>query len=1012
MAETEEREATSAVQSPVPKEQRDLPPSDDGAGIEGMPAESSMYEAEKDFLSEIYGREQSEPGDLGPYRLLEQLSQYHQRASPALSSAALSPQSMSPTPRMERRHSLDPKSAAELGSGPRSAKFRILPMHALHSFLEAASSTPTSRVRDLYANTMEEYRIRTELAKDLGVEPQHAMDALWATQQTYTARNQGAVRQQIIHHLEHTVACSRFDMTPKNTMTAAALSLRDRLIEYLNDSNVYFTAMSAKRAYYMSIEFLIGRSFSNAVNNMRLESEFRGVLAELGTRMEEIVQLEHDAGLGNGGLGRLAACYLDSMATLNYPVWGYGIRYKYGMFRQEIINKRQREFPDFWLAEGTPWEIERNDVLYAVGFYGVVERTDTGGVDKYKWHAAQTVCAKAYDTPVPGYDTTTCLNLRLWSSQPSEEFDLVSFNKGDYASAIASRQEAEAITSVLYPDDSTHAGLELRLKQQYFFSSASLQDILARFVQEGHAFDDLPDFVAIQLNDTHPTISVVELIRLLVDVHGMPFEAALSISRRVFFFTNHTVLPEALERWPVSLMAALLPRHMQLIYDINWEFLESIRADHDEDFLRAVSIIGEHPEKHVRMANLAIVMSGAVNGVAELHTSILKSRTFKQFHELYPEKFCNKTNGITSRRWLKVANPQLSALITKKLGTDAWVKDLSVLRQLEEFADERGFQQEWMAVKRLNKDRLAAHIQRLTGIEVCPQALFDVHVKRIHEYKRQLLNILSVIYRYIILKRMSPEQRENVVPRCTIFGGKSAAAYARAKLIINLINVVASVVNEDKETRCWLTVVFLPDYNVSLAEIIIPATDMSQHISTTGTEASGTSNMKFVLNSALILGTLDGATIEINEESDGHGVITFGISTEAEVEEIRAGYAQGEQEENCVELDSVLAEIADGLFRDEGQFQPIVDELSGRNDYYLIYRDFEDYLRGQQRVDSLYRDQVKWASEAIRLTASVAKFSSDRAATEYADMWGISAFPLPTSLCEEENRLVMDMDPE
>lgn len=590
-------------------------------------------------------------------------------------------------------------------------------------------------------------------------------------------------------------------------------------------------------------------------------------MSDLGFRVEDVINQEHDAALGNGGLGRLAACFLDSMATLNYPAWGYGLRYRYGIFKQEIVNGYQVEIPDYWL-DNNPWEFPRHEITVDIQFYGNVKKyQDENGRISHSWEDGEIVQAVAYDVPIPGYGTKTTNNLRLWSSKASSgEFDFQKFNAGDYESAVADQQRAETISAVLYPNDNLERGKELRLKQQYFWCAASLFDIVRRFKKTKRAWGEFPDQIAIQLNDTHPTLAIVELQRILIDKEGLEWDEAWSIVTKTFGYTNHTVLPEALEKWSVPLMQNLLPRHLQIIYEINLFFLQSVekRFPNDRDILSRVSIIEESHPKMVRMAYLAIIGSHKVNGVAELHSDLLKTTLFKDFVKIYgPDRFTNVTNGITPRRWLHQANPRLSALIAEKLGSYDFLKDLTLLDKIEAFVDDKAFREEWAVIKRENKLRLAKHIKATTGFDVNPNALFDVQVKRIHEYKRQQLNIFGVIHRYLSIKAMSAEEKKKVVPRVSIFGGKAAPGYWMAKTIIHLINKVADVVNKDPEIGDLLKVIFIADYNVSKAEIICPASDISEHISTAGTEGSGTSNMKFVLNGGLIIGTCDGANVSL-----------------------------------------------------------------------------------------------------------------------------------------------------
>eukprot|EP00475_Leptophrys_vorax_P027910 TRINITY_DN3994_c0_g3_i1.p1 TRINITY_DN3994_c0_g3~~TRINITY_DN3994_c0_g3_i1.p1 ORF type:complete len:762 (-),score=82.95 TRINITY_DN3994_c0_g3_i1:198-2459(-) len=739
------------------------------------------------------------------------------------------------------------------------------------------------------------------------------------------------------------------------------------------------------------MEFLMGRSLLNSLYNLNVKDKYADALAQLGYSLEEIVEQERDAALGNGGLGRLAACFLDSIATLNYPGWGYGMRYQYGMFRQTLIDGFQHEQPDYWLTFGNPWEIERTNISYTVKFYGRVE--NQGG--RNKWIAGEQVEAVAYDNPIPGYGTANTISLRLWAGKPAAEFDLQSFNTGDYVNAILAKQRAENISSVLYPDDRTTQGKKLRLKQQFFLCSASLQDILRRFKESETDFNRLPDKAACQLNDTHPTIGVAELMRLLLDEEGLGWTQAWAITRRVFSFTNHTVLPEALEKWPIWLMESLLPRHMQIIYEINHGFLQEAKSRFGDDYARIsrMSIIEEGEEKNVRMANLAIIASHTVNGVAAIHSELIKETIFKDFYEMWPEKFQNKTNGVTQRRWLAFCNPGLKALISEVVGSDDWIADLTKVTALRAKADDPAFQARWRAVKQSNKERLARKIVELTGVEVSTDALFDIQVKRIHEYKRQLLNVLSVIHRYDQIRRASNDEKRNMVPRVVLFGGKAAPGYELAKRIIKLIGAVGDRVNRDPAVGDLLKVVFMPDYNVSLAEVIIPASDLSQHISTAGTEASGTSNMKFALNGGLIIGTMDGANVEIAEEIGEENMFIFGVRAH-EVPRLRRerpGYHPDGRFINAVEM------IRDGQFGWNDYFAPLVQSLDGSTggDFYLLANDFASYLDAQARVDATWKDKAKWERMSILSTAGTSKFSSDRTIAEYArDIWHVEACKL------------------
>ncbi|KAF9039949.1 glycogen phosphorylase [Panaeolus papilionaceus] len=708
--------------------------------------------------------------------------------------------------------------------------------------------------------------------------------------------------------------------------------------------------------------------------------------------MEDLLEKERDAALGNGGLGRLAACYLDSSASQELPVWGYGLRYKYGIFQQLISPEgNQLEAPDPWLDNQNPWELPRLDVTYEVRFYGQAERLpDNSG--RSQWTGGQEVLAVAYDVMIPGYGTKTTNNLRLWESKPKRGFDLNSFNAGNYEGAVAASNSADAITSVLYPNDHTTFGKELRLKQQYFWTAASLQDILRRFKNLGKPITEFPDYVAIQLNDTHPTLAIPELMRILIDEEDVPWDFAWTIVTNTFFYTNHTVLPEALEKWPVPLLEHLLPRHLQIIYDINLFFLQAVekKFPHDLDRLARMSLVEEGNPKQVRMAHLAVIGSRKVNGVAELHSELVRTTILKDFVEFEGvSKFGNITNGITPRRWLDQCNPELSALIseTLKLNTTVWLKDLTKLEGLIPFAEDPKFRTKWAGIKQRNKERLAHHVQTTLGFTVRTDAMFDVQIKRIHEYKRQTLNILGVIHRYFELKKLSAAERKKVNPRVVFFAGKAAPAYYIAKLTIRLIVNVARILNADPETKDYLQVYFLPDYSVSLAEILIPASDISQHISTAGTEASGTSNMKFCLNGGLLLGTVDGANIEIAEEVGENNVFFFGHLTPA-VEDLRYQhiYHPVPLEEKCPALAAVLNHVSSGAFGDPEVYEPLLGTIR-QSDYYLISDDFDSYIAALKMVDDAYLDKEEWIKKSILTTAKMGKFSSDRAINEYAESY-------------------------
>jgi len=801
-----------------------------------------------------------------------------------------------------------------------------------------------------------------------------------------------AIRSALSSHLTYSISKYPISATDRDWFESAAFAVRDRLVERWMETMQRYYRADAKRIYYLSLEFLVGRTFSNAVLNLEIQNEFKAALYSLGQNMEHLAEIEFDAALGNGGLGRLAACFLDSMATLGLPCYGYGIRYEYGMFRQGIEDGAQVEHPDNWLRYGNPWEFPRPEVLYPVKFHGkVVDYKHSDGIMHHHWVEADEVMAMAYDTPVPGYGGHTVNNMRLWSAKSSRDFDLRYFNQGNYIQAVADKNESENLSKVLYPDDSTEMGRELRLKQQYFFVSASLQDILFRYQKHHHTFDALPDKVAIQLNDTHPAISVAEMMRLLVDIHSLGWDAAWALTTRIYSYTNHTLMPEALETWPVALFENILPRHLQIIYEINHRFLQEVihRFPGDNDLLRRMSIISEEGGRRVRMSHLAIVGSHTVNGVAALHTELMKSTIFADFNRLSPGKIINMTNGVTPRRWLNQANPGLAGLITSRIGK-GWVDDLDQLQKLRKFADDPKFREEFRAIKLANKQRLAGIIHQRLKIDVNPDSLFDIQIKRIHEYKRQLLNVLHVITLY---NRIRLGTRMDIVPRTVIFAGKAAPGYAMAKRIIRLINSVADIVNHDPQVGDKLKVVFIPNYDVSNAEKIIPAADLSEQISTAGTEASGTGNMKLALNGALTIGTLDGANIEIMEEVGKENIFIFGLTT-TEVEEVcHRGYNPWDYYHGNAELKLVLDMIGSGYFSpDEPQrFQSITDALLRNGDRYLLLADYASYVACHDRVRDLYRNPDEWTKQAILNVAGMGKFSSDRTIREYAEqIWHVA----------------------
>ncbi len=771
-----------------------------------------------------------------------------------------------------------------------------------------------------------------------------------------------------------------------------AYFVRDELVkQWLEGQRSYYDA-HAKRVYYLSLEFLPGRFLMNYIHNMQMKDSCTKALEGLDFTLEDLEEEEYDAGLGNGGLGRLASCFMDSLATLKIPAYGYGIRYDYGIFYQNIINGWQVEQCDNWVRFGNPWEFMRRGYLYKVNFYGRSEAfTDTEGKLRYRWVDTQSVMAMACDIFIPGYANGNVINMRLWAALSSQDFDLEDFNRGDYIGAMEAKVLSENISKVLYPSDEVAQGRELRLKQQYFFVAATFQDIMRRFGKDHSDFHDLPNMVAVQLNDTHPAISIPELMRLLLDDKGLGWDEAWDICVKTFAYTNHTVLPEALETWPVETLGRILPRHLEIIYEINHRFLQEVQAKfpHRPELLARLSIIQEVPEKRVRMAHLAIIGSHSVNGVAALHSRILREDIFPEFNEIFPGKFINVTNGITQRRWLLQANPLLAELISSKIGA-RWITNLDDLRMLEPLADDAAFRKSWAGVKRKNKERLAAYIKEKTGVTVDPSSLFDIQVKRIHEYKRQLLNVLHLVTQY---NRIKDTPNGKHVPRTVIFAGKAAPAYHIAKLIIKLINSVAAVVNNDPEVNGVLRAVFLPNYCVSQAEKVMPAADLSEQISTAGMEASGTGNMKFALNGALTIGTLDGANVEIMEEVERDNIFIFGLTIE-EVRGLKAkGYHPGEYYMKDPELRRVIDMIRSGYFSPEipHLFEPVMGALLDGGDKYLLLADYRSYIDTQAEAGKLYLDQDAWVRKSILNTARMGKFSSDRAITEYAqNIWGIN----------------------
>lgn len=816
-------------------------------------------------------------------------------------------------------------------------------------------------------------------------------ERFWSLLDEYKVIDRMALEKSIAHHMEYDQSKEKFTAKDYDFYMSLAYAIRDYLVERFNDTAHHHYAENVKRVYYLSLEYLIGRSLHNALVNLNIYDMVKGIIEDLGFDLDELMDFEPDAGLGNGGLGRLAACFLDSMATMGIPCVGYGIRYDYGIFHQRIVDGYQIELPDNWLRFGLPWEVERRDFAQEIKLKGRVHQyVDEKGNLRNEWVDTKNVLAVPYDTPIPGYCNSTVNALRLWHAKPTQEFDLEYFNSGDYIKAVERKSLSETITKVLYPKDDVVRGKELRLVQEYFLVSATLQDIIRRHKVKNESLSNLPEKAAIQLNDTHPSLAVAELMRILVDQEGFAWEEAWKITQHTIAYTNHTVMPEALEKWTVDLMEELLPRHLQIIYEINRRHLDEVREKFGDDGerLRRMSIIEEEPVKQVRMANLAVVGSHSVNGVAAIHSNILKNTIFRDFSELWPRKFNNKTNGITQRRWLLLANPELSALITKQIGDD-WICNLNELKKLKKLAGDKKFREAWAAVKKNNKKQLAAYIAKNNEVDVNVDSIFECQVKRLHEYKRQLLEALHAITLY---NRIKQNPRGTFAPRTIIFAGKAAPGYVLAKLIIKLINSIGDVVNNDPEIGDRLKVVFLENYSVTLAQKIMPAADLSVQISTAGLEASGTGNMKFSLNGALTIGTLDGANIEIMEEVGRENIFIFGLNAQEVLDERKRGYNPYEVVHQNGELARCLDMIAGGAFSngDTDLFTPIIETLLTRGDYYLVLRDYSSYMKCHELVAETFLDREKWTAMSILNACNMGKFSSDRTISEYArEIWDV-----------------------
>jgi starch phosphorylase len=812
-----------------------------------------------------------------------------------------------------------------------------------------------------------------------------------------SAADVDSLKRAFADHLHYSQAKDEHSATALDRYFAVAYAVRDRMMRrWIQTQQAYYKA-DAKRVYYLSLEFLMGRALENNLINLGLHDPMRAALSDLGLDLADLLEQEPDAGLGNGGLGRLAACFLDSMATLSLPAYGYGIRYEFGIFDQEIRNGFQIERPEEWLRFGNPWEIPRPEYVVPVKLYGRTEHwTDARGKHRVRWVDARHVLGMPYDIPIAGYQNGTVNTLRLWRARASEELDLADFNAGDYMRAVEEKDLTENISKVLYPNDLTVMGKELRLQQQYFFVACSIHDIVNRHLKMHEGFGAFADKVAIQLNDTHPAVAVAELMRILVDEHELEWDDAWEICQSTFGYTNHTLMPEALERWTVDLFGRVLPRHLEIVYEVNRRFIDGVRASGkaDEGAVARMSVIEEGPVQQVRMANLAVIASRSINGVAALHTDLLKRELFRDFNALWPDRFNNKTNGVTPRRWLLAANPELARAITEAIGP-AWATDAERLRELEALAADTGFRRLFRGIKRENKERLAGIIRADGGPAIDPDSVFDVQVKRIHEYKRQLLNALRIAGEYLHMKA-DPTWRP--LPRTYLFGGKAAPGYAMAKLIIKLVNSIADTVNRDLDVRGKLAVVFLRNYRVSLAERIFPAADVSEQISTAGTEASGTGNMKFALNGALTLGTLDGANVEIREAVGAENFFLFGLTVE-EVAALRArGYDPRERYEADRNLKAVIDAIGSGVFcpEDPHLFRPLVDSLLNQ-DRYLILADYAGYCAAQNELALAYQDPERWTRMAILNVARSGRFSSDRTIRQYAEeIWRVRPIPIQT----------------
>jgi len=806
------------------------------------------------------------------------------------------------------------------------------------------------------------------------------------------------MKRSILNHMRFTFAHEPQSAPSSTWVNAVSLAIRDRVLDQAARSRDAHREQNVRRVYYLSLEYLMGRLLENNLRNTNLWNVTKEAMAELGQDLDDMVNEEPDMGLGNGGLGRLAACFLDSMATLNLPAVGYGIFYEFGLFRQSFKDYNQIENPDAWNRFGNPWEIVRPQYSVEVQLYGRVETVnDENGKPVSKWVDTKNILGVPRDIPIAGYGASTVNYLRLWESRSSEEFNLQIFNQGDYVDAVKEKVEGENVSKVLYPNDATASGRELRLVQEYFFVTCSIRDIIRRHKRDGNDWSNFSDKVAMQLNDTHPAVAIAELMRIMLDEEGMEFDKAIDICTKTFAYTNHTLLPEALEKWSVPLFEHVLPRHLQIIYKINEWFLSEVvekKWPGDAEKKALLSIVEESNPKMIRMAYLSVIASHATNGVAALHTQLLTERLFPEFNELYPDRFQNKTNGITPRRWLKTCNPDLSALFDETIGAD-WVTDLDRLQKVADYAEDSSFQEKFMDIKHKNKERLCKVIADKCGVEVDPSSLFDVQIKRLHEYKRQHLNLLHIVTLY---RRLLDNPSLDIVPRTFVFGAKAAPGYFLAKQIIHCINAVADKINNDESIGGKLKVAFLPNYGVTLAERIIPASDLSEQISTAGKEASGTGNMKLALNGPLTIGTLDGANVEIKEEVGDDNIFIFGLTAEEVLDLVTKGYSPHQYYSKIPELKTAIDWLDSGFFTDDRHSTGAVKRsLLEGGDPFLVLADYEDYLRAQGEVDTNFRDKADWAKKAILNSARVGKFSSDRTIRQYAEeIWNLPSIPVPS----------------